>query len=162
MDADPFVDEPRERYRAVSAFFTYVSLSKEGKPLPVPQLLVRAFLSGLDPAGPSFLLLLLGWSPAQEILFPGVTQQKNMSTNKTSQERLQGFCFCCVLFYFCFVCFCFGILVLFWFLFVFILFCFLFILKIVWRLGIFSFLIVEDRLHACPAPGDPEWQPPHP
>ncbi|NWZ22952.1 BACH hydrolase, partial [Asarcornis scutulata] len=39
VDADPFVDEPQERYRAVSAFFTYVSLSKEGKPLPVPQLL---------------------------------------------------------------------------------------------------------------------------
>ncbi|XP_025941474.1 cytosolic acyl coenzyme A thioester hydrolase isoform X2 [Apteryx rowi] len=38
VDADPFVDEPQERYRAVSAFFTYVSLSKEGRPLPVPQL----------------------------------------------------------------------------------------------------------------------------
>lgn len=47
VDADPFVDEPRERYRAVSAFFTYVSLSKEGKPLPVPQLLVRALPAGL-------------------------------------------------------------------------------------------------------------------
>jgi len=42
VDADPFVDEPQERYRAVSAFFTYVSLSKEGKPLPVPQLLVSS------------------------------------------------------------------------------------------------------------------------
>ncbi|XP_062449076.1 cytosolic acyl coenzyme A thioester hydrolase isoform X2 [Rhea pennata] len=41
VDADPFVDEPQERYRAVSAFFTYVSLSKEGKPLPVPQLLAE-------------------------------------------------------------------------------------------------------------------------
>lgn len=41
VDADPFVDESRERYRAVSAFFTYVSLSKEGKPLPVPQLLTE-------------------------------------------------------------------------------------------------------------------------
>lgn len=48
VDADPFVDEPRERYRAVSAFFTYVSLSKEGKPLPVPQLLVRALPTGLQ------------------------------------------------------------------------------------------------------------------
>ncbi|XP_020655626.2 cytosolic acyl coenzyme A thioester hydrolase isoform X1 [Pogona vitticeps] len=38
VDADPFVEEPQDRYRAVSAFFTYVSLSKEGKPLPVPQL----------------------------------------------------------------------------------------------------------------------------
>lgn len=74
VDADPFVDEPRERYRAVSAFFTYVSLSKEGKALPVPQLLVRAFVSGLEPARPSLLLLLLGQSPAglfvQEIFFP--------------------------------------------------------------------------------------------
>ncbi|XP_075762922.1 cytosolic acyl coenzyme A thioester hydrolase isoform X2 [Pelodiscus sinensis] len=41
VDADPFVDEPKERYRAVSAFFTYVSLSKEGKPLPVAQLMVE-------------------------------------------------------------------------------------------------------------------------
>ncbi|XP_039364938.1 cytosolic acyl coenzyme A thioester hydrolase isoform X5 [Mauremys reevesii] len=41
VDADPFVDEPKERYRAVSAFFTYVSLSKEGKPVPVPQLVVE-------------------------------------------------------------------------------------------------------------------------
>ncbi|XP_015266862.1 PREDICTED: cytosolic acyl coenzyme A thioester hydrolase isoform X1 [Gekko japonicus] len=41
VDADPFVDESQERYRAVSAFFTYVSLSKEGKPLPVPQLAVE-------------------------------------------------------------------------------------------------------------------------
>ncbi|KAF7236179.1 Cytosolic acyl coenzyme A thioester hydrolase [Varanus komodoensis] len=41
VDADPFVDEPQERYRAVSAFFTYVSLSKEGRPLPVPQLVVE-------------------------------------------------------------------------------------------------------------------------
>ncbi|XP_074831631.1 cytosolic acyl coenzyme A thioester hydrolase isoform X1 [Carettochelys insculpta] len=41
VDADPFVDEPKERYRAASAFFTYVSLSKEGKTLPVPQLVVE-------------------------------------------------------------------------------------------------------------------------
>ncbi|XP_050787567.1 cytosolic acyl coenzyme A thioester hydrolase isoform X3 [Gopherus flavomarginatus] len=41
VDADPFVDEPKERYRAVSAFFTYVSLSKEGKPVPVPQLVIE-------------------------------------------------------------------------------------------------------------------------
>lgn len=97
VDADPFVDEPRERYRAVSAFFTYVSLSKEGKPLAVPQLLVRAFLSGLEPAGPSALQFLPGQSPAglfvQEILFPSITQQKNMSTNETLQGRLQGFMF---------------------------------------------------------------------
>lgn len=49
VDADPFVDEPQERYRAVSAFFTYVSLSKEGKTLPVPQLLVRARLVRAQP-----------------------------------------------------------------------------------------------------------------
>lgn len=54
VDADPFVDEPRERYRAVSAFFTYVSLSKEGKPLPVPQLLVRALPAGLRALLPVF------------------------------------------------------------------------------------------------------------
>nr|XP_006124767.2 cytosolic acyl coenzyme A thioester hydrolase isoform X1 [Pelodiscus sinensis] len=41
VDADPFVDEPKERYRAVSAFFTYVSLSKEGKLRPVAQLMVE-------------------------------------------------------------------------------------------------------------------------
>ncbi|XP_026576704.1 cytosolic acyl coenzyme A thioester hydrolase isoform X2 [Pseudonaja textilis] len=38
VDADRFVGEPQDPYRAVSAFFTYVSLSKEGRPLPVPQL----------------------------------------------------------------------------------------------------------------------------
>nr|XP_048680921.1 cytosolic acyl coenzyme A thioester hydrolase isoform X2 [Caretta caretta] len=49
VDADPFVDEPKERYRAVSAFFTYVSLSKEGKPLPVPQLVCPAVSALLEP-----------------------------------------------------------------------------------------------------------------
>ncbi|XP_021099309.1 cytosolic acyl coenzyme A thioester hydrolase isoform X4 [Heterocephalus glaber] len=38
VDADPVVDNLQKRYRAASAFFTYVSLSQEGKPLPVPQL----------------------------------------------------------------------------------------------------------------------------
>ncbi|XP_010563658.1 PREDICTED: cytosolic acyl coenzyme A thioester hydrolase isoform X1 [Haliaeetus leucocephalus] len=62
VDADPFVDEPRERYRAVSAFFTYVSLSKEGKPLPVPQLLQsmslnEPFQSGLQGCFLKFLLV---------------------------------------------------------------------------------------------------------
>uniref|UniRef100_A0A8C5WHG7 palmitoyl-CoA hydrolase n=1 Tax=Leptobrachium leishanense TaxID=445787 RepID=A0A8C5WHG7_9ANUR len=38
VDADTLVGESQEKYRAVSAFFTYVSLSKEAKPLPVPQL----------------------------------------------------------------------------------------------------------------------------
>ncbi|EHB16675.1 Cytosolic acyl coenzyme A thioester hydrolase [Heterocephalus glaber] len=41
VDADPVVDNLQKRYRAASAFFTYVSLSQEGKPLPVPQLVCR-------------------------------------------------------------------------------------------------------------------------
>lgn len=40
VDADPVVDNSQKRYRAASAFFTYVSLNQEGKPLPVPQLVV--------------------------------------------------------------------------------------------------------------------------
>ncbi|XP_049631298.1 cytosolic acyl coenzyme A thioester hydrolase isoform X3 [Suncus etruscus] len=39
VDADPVVNDTQKRYRAASAFFTYVSLSSEGRPLPVPQLL---------------------------------------------------------------------------------------------------------------------------
>lgn len=38
VDADPVVDNLQKRYRAASAFFTYVSLSQEGRSLPVPQL----------------------------------------------------------------------------------------------------------------------------
>ncbi|KAM9244624.1 cytosolic acyl coenzyme A thioester hydrolase isoform 1-T1 [Dugong dugon] len=39
VDADPVVDNSQQqRYRAASAFFTFVSLSQDGKPLPVPQL----------------------------------------------------------------------------------------------------------------------------
>ncbi|KAM4702735.1 cytosolic acyl coenzyme A thioester hydrolase [Rhinophrynus dorsalis] len=41
VDADALVGGCQERYRAVSAFFTFVSLSKEGKPLPVPQLVIE-------------------------------------------------------------------------------------------------------------------------
>ncbi|XP_048375341.1 cytosolic acyl coenzyme A thioester hydrolase isoform X2 [Sphaerodactylus townsendi] len=41
VDAEPFVGESQERYRAVSAFVTYVSLNKEGRPQPVPQLVVE-------------------------------------------------------------------------------------------------------------------------
>uniref|UniRef100_A0A5F8H2G1 palmitoyl-CoA hydrolase n=1 Tax=Monodelphis domestica TaxID=13616 RepID=A0A5F8H2G1_MONDO len=41
VDADPIVDHSAERFRAASAFFTYVSLSKDGKTLPVPPLLVE-------------------------------------------------------------------------------------------------------------------------
>ncbi|KAG8434232.1 hypothetical protein GDO86_012562 [Hymenochirus boettgeri] len=42
VDADTLVGDTEERYRAVSAFFTYVSLSKVGKPLPVPQLVIES------------------------------------------------------------------------------------------------------------------------
>lgn len=44
VDADPVVDNSQKRYRAASAFFTYVSLSQEGKSLPVPQLVVSDHL----------------------------------------------------------------------------------------------------------------------
>nr|KAF6294202.1 acyl-CoA thioesterase 7 [Pipistrellus kuhlii] len=39
VDADPVVDNTQRHYRAASAFFTYVSLSQDGRSLPVPQLL---------------------------------------------------------------------------------------------------------------------------
>ncbi|XP_066546886.1 cytosolic acyl coenzyme A thioester hydrolase isoform X6 [Amia ocellicauda] len=38
VDADPLVEAARGKYRAVTAFFTYISLDKEGKPLSVPPL----------------------------------------------------------------------------------------------------------------------------
>ncbi|XP_066463426.1 cytosolic acyl coenzyme A thioester hydrolase isoform X2 [Eleutherodactylus coqui] len=41
VDVDMLVGDNQERYRAVSAFFTYVSLSKDAKPLPVPQLVLE-------------------------------------------------------------------------------------------------------------------------
>ncbi|XP_044138077.1 cytosolic acyl coenzyme A thioester hydrolase isoform X4 [Bufo gargarizans] len=41
VDADTLVGDTQEQYRAVSAFFTYVSLSKDAKPLPVPQLVIE-------------------------------------------------------------------------------------------------------------------------
>ena len=44
VDADPVVDNSQKRYRAASAFFTYVSLNQEGKPMPVPQLVVSALM----------------------------------------------------------------------------------------------------------------------
>uniref|UniRef100_A0A2K5WWX3 palmitoyl-CoA hydrolase n=1 Tax=Macaca fascicularis TaxID=9541 RepID=A0A2K5WWX3_MACFA len=68
VDADPVVDSSQKRYRAASAFFTYVSLSQEGRSLPVPQLVVGSgcgcgwylptndgSLSRLPPAGPCTL-----------------------------------------------------------------------------------------------------------
>ncbi|XP_069598508.1 cytosolic acyl coenzyme A thioester hydrolase isoform X2 [Ranitomeya imitator] len=41
VDADTLVGDTQERYRAVSAFFTFVSLNKEAKPLPVPQIVIE-------------------------------------------------------------------------------------------------------------------------
>ncbi|XP_041130033.1 cytosolic acyl coenzyme A thioester hydrolase-like isoform X6 [Polyodon spathula] len=38
VDADPLVETAKGKYRAVSAFFTYISLDKDGKPLPVTSL----------------------------------------------------------------------------------------------------------------------------
>ncbi|XP_030041765.1 cytosolic acyl coenzyme A thioester hydrolase isoform X2 [Microcaecilia unicolor] len=42
VDVDPFVDDTQGRYRAASAFFTFVSLNKEAKPLPVPQVVLKS------------------------------------------------------------------------------------------------------------------------
>lgn len=61
VDADPVVDDSQKRYRAASAFFTYVSLSQEGKSLPVPQLVV---------SGPFHCLLAYG-SPSLAESWPG-------------------------------------------------------------------------------------------
>uniref|UniRef100_A0A672PD79 palmitoyl-CoA hydrolase n=1 Tax=Sinocyclocheilus grahami TaxID=75366 RepID=A0A672PD79_SINGR len=38
VDADPLVEAEKGKYRAVTAFFTYISLDKENKPLLVPPL----------------------------------------------------------------------------------------------------------------------------
>ncbi|XP_059379714.1 cytosolic acyl coenzyme A thioester hydrolase-like isoform X2 [Carassius carassius] len=38
VDADPLVETEKGKYRAVTAFFTYISLDKDNKPLPVPPL----------------------------------------------------------------------------------------------------------------------------
>lgn len=38
VDADQLVDAVESKYRAVTAFFTYISLDKQNKPLPVPPL----------------------------------------------------------------------------------------------------------------------------
>ncbi|KAK1786982.1 hypothetical protein P4O66_017358, partial [Electrophorus voltai] len=40
VDADPLVEAEKGKYRAVTAFFTYISLDKENKSLPVPPLKV--------------------------------------------------------------------------------------------------------------------------
>ncbi|KAI4902794.1 hypothetical protein NFI96_011172 [Prochilodus magdalenae] len=41
VDADPLVEAEKGKYRAVTAFFTYISLDKDNKPLPVPPLKSR-------------------------------------------------------------------------------------------------------------------------
>ena len=41
VDADPLVEAEQGKFRAVTAFFTYISLDKENRPLPVPTLKVR-------------------------------------------------------------------------------------------------------------------------
>ena len=38
VDADPLIETDEGKYRAVTAFFSYISLDKEGTPLPVPPL----------------------------------------------------------------------------------------------------------------------------
>ncbi|XP_051509780.1 cytosolic acyl coenzyme A thioester hydrolase-like isoform X2 [Myxocyprinus asiaticus] len=38
VDADPLVEAEKGKYRAVTAFFTYISLDMDNKPLPVPPL----------------------------------------------------------------------------------------------------------------------------
>uniref|UniRef100_A0A8C2C0X7 palmitoyl-CoA hydrolase n=1 Tax=Cyprinus carpio TaxID=7962 RepID=A0A8C2C0X7_CYPCA len=40
VDADPLVEAEKGKYRAVTAFFTYISLDKDNKPHPVPPLKV--------------------------------------------------------------------------------------------------------------------------
>ncbi|XP_051964389.1 cytosolic acyl coenzyme A thioester hydrolase isoform X2 [Xyrauchen texanus] len=41
VDADPLVEAEKGKYRAVTAFFTYISLDKDNKPLPVPPLKIE-------------------------------------------------------------------------------------------------------------------------
>uniref|UniRef100_A0A4W5N6I5 palmitoyl-CoA hydrolase n=2 Tax=Hucho hucho TaxID=62062 RepID=A0A4W5N6I5_9TELE len=38
VDADPLIEAEKGKYRAVTAFFTYISLDKQGKPLPIPSM----------------------------------------------------------------------------------------------------------------------------
>lgn len=40
VDAASLVEKEMKKYRAVSAFFTFISLDKDNKPLPVPPLKV--------------------------------------------------------------------------------------------------------------------------
>lgn len=45
VDASSLVNAEKEKYRAVSAFFTFISLDKLNKPLPVPSLKVGIVLA---------------------------------------------------------------------------------------------------------------------
>lgn len=45
VDANSLVENSQGPYRAASAFFTYVSLSQDGRSLPVPQLVVSGPLA---------------------------------------------------------------------------------------------------------------------
>lgn len=40
VDAESLAEAEKGKYRAVTAFFTYISLDKDNKPLPVPPLKV--------------------------------------------------------------------------------------------------------------------------
>ncbi len=40
VDASSLMEDEKEKYRAVSAFFTFISLDKDNKPLAVPPLKV--------------------------------------------------------------------------------------------------------------------------
>lgn len=48
VDATSLVETEKGKYRAVSAFFTFISLDKDNKPLPVPPLKVSTIQSLLS------------------------------------------------------------------------------------------------------------------
>lgn len=48
VDVSSLVEAENGKYRAVSAFFTFISLDKDNKPLPVPPLKVGIFQSPLS------------------------------------------------------------------------------------------------------------------
>lgn len=48
VDASSLVEIDVDKYRAVSAFFTFISLDKDNKPLPVPPLKVGTIQSLLS------------------------------------------------------------------------------------------------------------------
>lgn len=60
VDADQLADTEEGKYRAVTAFFTYISLDKQNKPLPVPPLKVSYEV---------FLLHSVKWNAASHTSF---------------------------------------------------------------------------------------------